>query len=137
MPLVVGVAFRSVTKVYHFDASGLEDLEAGERVIVETSRGRTLGRVVDPPHKVSAAEISGTLKPVVRRATAWDAVQADQMAHKESDALAICQERASALGMNMKVIKAEYGYDGSSIVVYFTADQRVDFRNLVHDLAQV
>jgi cell fate regulator YaaT (PSP1 superfamily) len=136
MPLVVGVAFRPGTKIYHFDATGFEDLQPGERVIVETSRGRTMGRVALGPRSVANAEISGALKPVVRRATAWDAVQADQMMHKEAEALATCKARADALGMRMKVVKAEYSYDGSSIVVYFTADQRVDFRHLVHDLAQ-
>jgi len=136
MPLVVGVAFRPGTKIYHFDATGFEDLQPGERVIVETSRGRTMGQVVFAPRGVTNAEISGTLKPVVRRATAWDTVQADQMVHKEADALATCKARAVALGMDIKVVMAEYSFDGSSIVVYFTADQRVDFRHLVHDLAQ-
>jgi len=136
MPLVVGVAFRPGTKIYHFDAIEFEDLERGERVIVETSRGRTMGQVVLAPRGVTNAEVSGTLKPVVRRATAWDAVQADQMMHKEAEALATCKARAVALGMNIKVVRAEYSFDGSSIVVYFTAEQRVDFRHLVHDLAQ-
>jgi cell fate regulator YaaT (PSP1 superfamily) len=95
-----------------------------------------MGRVALAPRGVTNAEISGTLKPVVRRASAWDMVQADQMMHKEADALATCKAHAAALGMDMKVVKAEYSFDGSSIVVYFTADQRVDFRHLVHDLAQ-
>jgi len=136
MPLVVGVAFRPGTKIYYFDATGFEDLQIGERVIVETARGCTMGQIVLAPRGVTNAEISGTLKPVVRRATAWDMVQADQMMHKEADALATSKARAAALGMDMKVVKAEYSFDGSSIVVYFTADQRVDFRHLVHDLAQ-
>jgi cell fate regulator YaaT (PSP1 superfamily) len=136
MPLVVGIEFRPGTKIYHFDATGFEDLQLKERVIVETSRGRTMGQVVLAPRRVTNAEISGTLKPVVRRATAWDTVQADQMMHKEADALATCKASAEALGMKMKVVKAEYSFDGSSIVVYFTAEQRVDFRHLVHDLAQ-
>jgi cell fate regulator YaaT (PSP1 superfamily) len=136
MPVVVGVTFKPGTKIYHFDATGFEDLQPGERVIVETSRGRTMGQVVLGPRAVTHAEISGTLKPVVRRATAWDTVQADQMMHKEADALATCKARAAALGARMKVVKAEYSFDGSSIVIYFTADQRVDFRHLVHDLAQ-
>jgi cell fate regulator YaaT (PSP1 superfamily) len=136
MPLVVGVAFRPGTKIYHFDATGFEDLQIGERVIVETSRGRTMGQVVLAPHGVTHAEVSGTLKPVVRRASAWDMVQADQMMHKEADALATCKARVAALGMDMKAVKAEYSFDGSSIVVYFTSDHRVDFRHLVHDLAQ-
>ncbi len=137
MPLVVGVAFQPVTKVYYFDPAGHDDLQAGERVIVETSRGRTLGEVVFPPREVAANEISGTLKPVIRRATAWDMVQRDQMAHKEPETRAICQERAKALGLDMKVVKTEYSFDGSSIIVSFVAEQRIDFRNLVHELSQI
>jgi cell fate regulator YaaT (PSP1 superfamily) len=137
MSLVAGVAFRRVTKVYYFGAIGYEDLQPGEYVIVETSRGRTMGQVVLAPRDVPQSEISGVLKPVVRRAAAWDRVQADQMAHEESKALAVCRERAAASGMDMKVVAAEYAFDGSSLVVYFTAEQRIDFRNLVHDLAQV
>ncbi len=137
MPQVVGVAFRPVTKVYYFDPAGYDDLQAGEHVIVETSRGQTMGHVVLPAREVPASEISGVLKPVVRRATAWDRVQADQMTHAEQRALAACRERATALGLVMKVVAAEYAFDGSSLIVYFTAEQRIDFRNLVHDLVQV
>ncbi|OQA38681.1 MAG: hypothetical protein BWY52_03238 [Chloroflexi bacterium ADurb.Bin325] len=136
MPVIVGVAFRPVTKIYYFDPAGIEDLAAGEYVVVETSRGRTLGEVALPPRTVGADEISGTLKPVVRRAMAWDMVQNDQMLHREPEALAICKQRAAALRMDIKVIKVEFGFDGASAVVYFTAEQRVDFRNLVHDLSQ-
>jgi cell fate regulator YaaT (PSP1 superfamily) len=137
MPLVVGVAFRPVTKIYYFDPAEYHDLTRDENVVVETSRGRTLGQVVLAPREVPEAEISGTLKPVVRRATAWDMVQNDQMAHREAETLQICRERAHDLGMNIKVIRIEFSFDGSSAVVYFTSEQRVDFRNLVHDLAQV
>lgn len=136
MPTVVGVAFRPVTKVYYFDPQGLNDLAPDEYVVVETSRGRTLGQVVFGAREVSDAEVSGALKPVVRRATAWDMVQADQMAHREPEALEIAMSRAQALNMNIKVSKVEFSFDGSSAVVYFTSDQRVDFRNLVHDLSQ-
>ena len=82
------------------------------------------------------SEISGTLKPVIRRATAWDMVQSDQMAHREPEALGICRERAAALAMDIKIISVEFGFDGSAAVVYFTSEQRVDFRSLVHDLSQ-
>jgi cell fate regulator YaaT (PSP1 superfamily) len=88
------------------------------------------------PREVPDSEIGGQLKPVIRRATAWDMVQEDQMVHKEAETLTICRQRARVLGMKMKIVKAEYSFDGSSIVVYFTAEQRVDFRNLVHDLSQ-
>lgn len=136
MPLVVGVAFRPVTKVYYFDPAGLEDLQPGERVVVETSRGRTLGEVVLPAREVPPSEISGTLKPVVRRALAWDLVQQDQMSHKEPMALETCRQRAASLGLDIKIVKVEYSFDGSSLLVYFVSEQRVDFRNLVHDLSQ-
>ncbi len=136
MPIVVGVAFRPVTKVYYFDPNGIDDLAPGEYVVVETSRGRTMGQIVMGPQEVPGSEVSGALKPVVRRAAAYDMVQADQMAHREEEALEICSGRASALGLEMKVVKAEYSFDGTSIVVYFTAEQRIDFRTLVHDLAQ-
>ncbi len=136
MPLVVGVAFRPATRVYYFDPAGIEDLQAGERVVVETSRGRTLGRVVFPPREVAESQISGALKPVIRRATAWDLVQQDQADHAETETLALCRRRAAALGLHMKVVEVDASFDGSSVVVYFTAEQRIDFRNLVHDLAQ-
>ena len=136
MPLVVGVAFRPVTKVYYFDPAEFNDLAPGENVVVETSRGRTLGQVVLAPREVPQTEISGTLKPVVRRAAAWDMVQNDQMIHREPEALQICRERAGALNLNIKIIRAEFSFDGSSAIVYFTSEQRVDFRNLVHDLSQ-
>ena len=136
MPRVVGVAFKPVTKVYYFDPVDVPDLETGDPVIVETSRGRTLGRVVLSPREVPSSEVTGALKPVVRRATAWDMVQSDQMSHAEDDALQLCRTRARALGMNIKIVKVEYAFDGSSAVVYFSSEQRIDFRNLVHDLAQ-
>lgn len=136
MPIVVGVAFKPVTRIYYFDPAELKDLQPGEHVVVETSRGRSLGRVVFAPKMVPDSEISGSLKPVVRRATAWDMVQNDQMVHREPEALQICREHARALGMDIKIIKVEFSFDGSSAVVYFTAEQRVDFRNLVHELSQ-
>ena len=135
MPTVVGVAFRPVTKVYYFDPQALSDLQPDEYVIVETSRGRTLGQVVFTPREVSDDVVAGTLKPVVRRATAYDMVQADQMAHREPEALQIAVGRAQALGMSIKISNVEFNFDGSSAVVYFTSEQRVDFRNLVHELS--
>ncbi|MCU0501184.1 MAG: stage 0 sporulation family protein [Anaerolineae bacterium] len=136
MPLVVGVAFQPVTKVYYFDPAGHDDLQADERVVVDTARGRTLGQVVFPPREVAPSELTGSLKPVVRRATAWDMVQHDQAAHKETETREICQKRADALRLDMKVVKTEYSFDGGSVVVYFSSEQRIDFRNLVHDLSQ-
>lgn len=136
MSVVVGVAFRPVTKVYYFDPQDVNDLRPGDYVVVETSRGRTLGSVVFSPKGVPETQISGALKPVVRKATAWDLVQNDQMAHREPEALEISRARAAALGMSIKVVRLEFSFDGSSAVVYFSSEQRVDFRNLVHELSQ-
>lgn len=136
MPVVVGVAFRPVTKIYYFDPAEVEGLAIGDYVVVETSRGRTLGQVALAPREVAPEEIAGTLKPVVRCATAWDMVQNDQMTHREPEALTICKQRAAALRMDIKVVKVEFSFDGASAVVYFTSEQRVDFRNLVHELSQ-
>lgn len=136
MPVVVGVAFRPVTKVYYFSPQDIDDLQPGDHVVVETARGRTLGQVVFAPRVVPNSEISGALKPVVRKATAWDLVQNDQMAHREPEVLPICRERAAALGLPIKVVRVEFSFDGSSAVVYFTSEQRVDFRSLVHELSQ-
>lgn len=137
MPVVVGVAFRPVTKVYYFDPGELTDLQPGDAVVVETSRGRTLGKIVFAPKEVDQSAISGTLKPVIRKATAWDLVQQDQMDHREPEALQICRQRAKALGLPIKVVRVEFSFDGSSAIVYFTAEGRVDFRNLVHELSQM
>ncbi len=136
MPPVVGVAFKAVTKVYYFDPAGFEDLQPGERVVVDTARGRTLGIVITPVTEVPATEISGALKPVLRRATALDMVQQDQQTHREPETLNLCRERSAALNLPMKVVKVEFNFEGTSLLVYFTAEQRIDFRGLVHDLAQ-
>jgi cell fate regulator YaaT (PSP1 superfamily) len=136
MPSVIGVTFKPVTKVYFFDPAEFQDLQVGEYVVVDTSRGRTLGVVTTAPHDAPEDEITAELKPVLRRATAWDLVQQDQMTHREAETLAICRARSEALRLEMKVVRVEYSFDGASLLVYFTAEQRVDFRNLVHDLAQ-
>jgi cell fate regulator YaaT (PSP1 superfamily) len=94
-----------------------------------------MGQVVFEPREVSEDEVAGTLKPVVRRATAYDMVQADQMAHREPEAMQVAVSRAQALGMSIKISNVEFNFDGSSAIVYFTSEQRVDFRNLVHDLS--
>jgi cell fate regulator YaaT (PSP1 superfamily) len=123
-----------VTKIYYFDPGSLTDLQPGEHVIVETSRGRTLGSVVFSPRQEPDSRISGALKPVVRRATAWDMVQQDQANHGEARALQLAQERSAALHLPIKVVKVEYGMDSASAVVYFSSEERIDFRQLVHDL---
>ena len=136
MPLVIGVRFNPATKVYYFDPSGFEDLVVGDYVIVETTRGEEAGKVVIAPRQVSDLEIVGRLKEVKRRASALDLTQIIHYRHREQEARARCQEKVREHNLPMKVVRAEYNYDGSRLVFFFTADKRVDFRKLVQDLAR-
>jgi cell fate regulator YaaT (PSP1 superfamily) len=136
MPLVIGVRFNPAAKVYYFDPTGFEDLATGEFVVVETSRGEEAGKVVITPNQVDDKEIVGRLKPVRRRASALDLTQMVYYRQKEQDALVRCQEKVEKHGLPMKVIRAEYNYDGSRLLFFFTSEKRVDFRKLVQDLAR-
>jgi len=136
MPKVVGVRFDKANKVYFFDPSGFEELQAGDHVVVDTARGRELGTVASAPHEVSNAEVVGKLKPVVRRAESWDLIQAETFAGKEAEALEAGRTLVRQASLPMKVVRAEYSFDGSRLTFYFTSDKRVDFRNLVRDLAK-
>jgi cell fate regulator YaaT (PSP1 superfamily) len=136
MPLVTGVRFSPAAKVYYFDPTGLEDLAVGEYVVVQTSRGEEVGKVIIAPCQVSKQEIVGRLKTVLRRATAVDLTQMSYYRYREREALERCQEKAQQHNLPMKIIRAEYNYDGSRLVVFFAAEKRVDFRNLLQDLAR-
>ncbi len=136
MPLVVGVRFNPAGKVYFFDPAGLEGLGVGEYVVVETSRGEEVGRVVITPHQVSEAAIVKRLKGVTRRASALDLTQMAYYRYKEKDALDRCQQKVQEHNLPMKIVRAEYNYDGSRLVCFFASEKRVDFRTLVHDLAR-
>jgi cell fate regulator YaaT (PSP1 superfamily) len=122
--------------VYYFDPAGLEDLKVGEFVVVETSRGEEVGKVLIPPHNVGNEEIVGQLKKALRRASALDLTQMAYYQYRERAARVRCQERVQEHGLPMKVVRAEYNYDGSRLVFFFTAEKRVDFRKLVQDLAR-
>lgn len=135
MPTVIGVSFRPVTKIYHFDPGAMLDLEAGEYVVVETSQGHEIGQVAWTP-RAMAQERAGDLKPVLRRATSVDLTERDKNRRREPEALEICRERAAALKLPMKVVSAEYSYDGSRLVVSYTSEGRVEFRDLVRDLSR-
>ena len=137
MPTVVGVQFQPVTKVYHFDPSGLLDLAARDYVIVDTSRGQEVAQVIQPPHTIRQKEVVGEIKPVLRRANAWDMIQKDHWAHKEQEAVAICGSKAREHGLEIKVIRCEYNFDGGRLLVYFSAETRIDFRSLVRELARI
>ncbi len=136
MPLVVGVRFQPAGKVYYFDPIGFKDLRMGEYVVVETSRGEEAGKVVIPAHEVSDQEIVRRLKPISRRASTLDLMQMAYYQFREKDALARCQEKAHEHNLPMKVVRAEYSYDGNRLVFFFAAEKRIDFRALVQDLAR-
>lgn len=136
MPLIVGVRFSPAAKVYYFDPTGFEDLRVGEYVIVETSRGEEAGQVVIAPCQVSDKEIVGRLKGVLKRASALELTQMVYHRHKEQEALERCREKVLDHGLSMKVVRAEYNYDGSRLVFFFAAEKRVDFRRLLRDLAR-
>mgnify|MGYP005842795253 CR=1 FL=1 len=136
MPLVVGVRFKPATKIYYFDPVDL-DLHKGDYVVVETARARELGVVVIPPKEVPQEEIVGQLKPVMRKATALDLVNAQHYASQEEEALQKAREKAAEYALPIELIRAEYNFDGSHLTFFFTSEQRVDFRALVRDLAQI
>jgi cell fate regulator YaaT (PSP1 superfamily) len=136
MPLVVGIRFNPAGKVYYFDPTGYKDLRVGEYVVVETSRGEEAGKVVIPAHDVSDQEIVRRLKPISRRASTLDLTQMAYYQFRERNALTRCQEKVHEHNLPMKIVRAEYSYDGSRLVFFFAAEKRVDFRALVQDLAR-
>ena len=136
MAEIIGVRFKSMSKVYFFDPAG-HTLARGSLVVVETARGVECGEVVTENRVVDDSEIVKPLKKVVRPATAEDIRRSKENAEKEAKAFAICQEKIAAHKLDMKLTRVEYTFDNSKILFYFTADGRVDFRELVKDLASV
>jgi len=133
---VIGVRFRQAGKVYYFSPGKLH-IKQGEKVIVETARGVEFGSVVIGTKDVKEEEITQPLKPVVRIATEEDKRNEEKNRQKEQEAFAICQEKIRKHELDMKLISAEYTFDGNKVLFYFTADGRIDFRELVKDLAAV
>ncbi|MBI2953170.1 MAG: stage 0 sporulation family protein [Chloroflexi bacterium] len=133
MPEIVGVRFKRAGKIYYFSPGGL-DLEVEERVVVETARGSEIGYVVIAPKQILDSEIQEPLRPVLRKASPEELHQMDVFKGKERDALRKCGEKIAHHGLPMKLVGAEYNFDGSRLTFYFTADGRVDFRELVKDL---
>lgn len=136
MPKIVGIRFKPVSKIYYFDPTGFEDLQAGDYIIVETTRGREAGQVAIPPREVPEEEVVTSLKGIIRRAEPWDLVQMEHYRCLEPKALKVCREKVAEYGLPMKITKAQYNFDGSHLVFYFVAENRVDFRDLVRDLAK-
>ena len=133
---VVGVRFKRVGKIYYFDPTPLK-IEKEEHVIVETARGIEFGEVVVPNRFVEEKEIVAPLKKVIRIATSEDRKQVEDNKRKEKDAFQTCIQKIKDHTLDMKLIDVEYTFDGNKILFYFTADGRVDFRELVKDLAAV
>ncbi len=133
---IVGVRFRNAGKVYYFDPKEFA-LRIGDHVIVETSKGPEYGVITTGNKMVADDQVAQPLREVLRIATPEDEVQLAQIREKEKEALKVCREKAREHELDMKVVGAEYAFDGSKILFYFTADGRVDFRELVKDLAAV
>jgi len=131
---VIGVRFKSSGRIYYFDPLDYEFNE-GDGVIVETARGQEFGEVAQTAIEVEDTMIVSPLKPVVRPATEQDAVMREQNSAKEGDAFRICQQKIEQHKLDMRLVSAEYSFNGSKLIFYFTADERVDFRELVKDLA--
>ncbi|MCU6746901.1 MULTISPECIES: PSP1 domain-containing protein [Lachnospiraceae] len=136
MTKVIGVRFRTAGKIYFF-APGKLTVRQGDHVIVETARGVEYGRVVSGPKEVRDEEVVQPLKPVIRIATEQDKKTVSKNKEKEKEAFRICLEKIRKHGLEMKLIDAEYTFDNNKVLFYFTADGRIDFRELVKDLAAV
>ena len=132
---IVGVHFPQGAKVYYFDPAGRK-IAKGTKVVVETSRGFEIGEVAFGNRLVPTASVTGPLKPVVRIATAEDLAHAAENLAREPETMKICEAKVAAHKLDMKLVGAQYTFDNSKLIVYFTAAQRVDFRELVRDLAQ-
>jgi cell fate regulator YaaT (PSP1 superfamily) len=133
---VIGVRFRRAGKVYFFDPAGF-NIKQGDNVIVETARGIEYGLVVLGPRDVEDEKIIQPLKPVIRQATDEDNAVEKRNKEKEKEAFQICLEKIRKHGLEMKLIDCEYTFDNNKVLFYFTADGRIDFRELVKDLASV
>ena len=136
MRTVIGVRFRTNPKVYYFDPKGEEYIE-GDYVIVETARGMEYGLVALRNKEVEEKSITGELKPVLRRATEKDKKQAEALIQKSVYAMGVAAEKVKARNIRLKLVECEYTFDSKKVIFYFTAEGRVDFRELVKDLASV
>ena len=133
---VVGIRFRNAGKIYYFDPKDL-DMHMGDHAIVETARGIEYGTVLIAPREVEDDAVVQPLKPVIRVATEEDDKTVEHNKEREKSAYKTCQEKIAKHGLNMKLVQAEYTFDSNKLLFYFTADGRIDFRELVKDLAGV
>jgi cell fate regulator YaaT (PSP1 superfamily) len=133
MPDIVGIRFKKAGKVYYFDPAAVE-LKVNDFVVVQTARGVEMGEVTIAPKQVLANEVTGELKPIVRKATPEDIKRAQDFASREASAMVECQKMVAKLKLPMKLVEAEYNLDGTRLTFYFTSEERVDFRDLVREL---
>jgi cell fate regulator YaaT (PSP1 superfamily) len=133
MPEIVGIRFKRAGKVYYFNPMDVE-LKVYDYVVVQTARGIELGQVTIAPRQVEGSEITAELKPITRKASEDDVKRAQSFAEKEAIALSECNKMIERLNLKMKLVSAEYNLDGTRLTFYFTADERVDFRELVREL---
>ena len=133
---IIGVRFRNAGKIYYFDPKKLP-IKKGDHVIVETARGIEYGSVVAVAREVTVDQVVQPLKPVIRIANADDNARAQRNKEKEKEAFRICLEKIRKHKLEMKLIDTEYTFDNNKVLFYFTADGRIDFRELVKDLASV
>ncbi len=136
LPEIIGVRFKSVGKVYSFSPNG-KKTKVGDKVIVETSKGVECGEVVLAEKNVDEKSIVAPLKPIIRVATAQDMKTVENNRKKEADAFKICEEKIAKHNLKMKLVDVECTFDNNKLLFYFTAENRVDFRELVKDLASV
>lgn len=136
MTKIVGVRFQQAGKIYYFDPAD-DDLETGMHVIVETARGVEMGTVLIPPKEIEDDKVVSPLKRIKRIANDEDEKINQENKEKAKEASAICREKIREHNLDMKLVKSEYTFDGNKLLFYFTADGRVDFRDLVKDLAAV
>ena len=132
---IVGIRFKTAGKVYYFDPAGI-DLDVNDHVIVETSRGQELGKVVIAPRQAPADEVNEQFKPVLRKAEPEDILHIQELETKAEEALIKCGEMIEELQLPMKLLSADYNIDGSRLAFLFSAEQRVDFRELVRRLTR-
>jgi cell fate regulator YaaT (PSP1 superfamily) len=130
---IVGVRFKRAGRIYYFDPSGI-DLEVNDSVVVRTVHGLELGQVVIAPKQVLASELTEPLKAVVRKAEPEDIERVQELAEKEKEVLAECAKSVAKLNLPMKLISAEYNLEGNHLTIFFSAEERVDFRELVREL---
>jgi cell fate regulator YaaT (PSP1 superfamily) len=131
---IVGVRFRQAGKVYYFDAAGIE-LKSGDRVVVKTNRGMDLGQVIIAPGQVLANAVKEELSPVLRKADPADIKRAEELEAKAREAMVECGRMIGELNLPMKLLRAEYNLDGNRLSFLFSAEERVDFRELVRRLS--